>query len=665
MKTKTVVLNGKPDEGNLHVQFGEGNVALVKPRRGVRFCKWMSRTLALAVIILPFVAMADVSPMLASIKIRVPRIKVHSYEKRTGGQVSKSSEHLLVIALLVVTLGFVGALFVLSERKKETMKEVAQKALENKVRADLANSVSLCRCCGLPTDSYLEQPMNNQGAQDTYSVVKVRVPCCSTCKKVINAGFDRRMAVRAGIAGMVCGVMAMCAFAVMSTCSLLNAFGLSLAFGVGGAFVTLSLGWSVLSPVDRMLASFPPVAILIMKGFKLGEGSGRKACLLTRTLLIWTLFAASSAMAGDERELMPKVWIPDPPNSIRLATPPTDVFLGDNIWLDPNISEIVPMPDFSETIAAWKYDDGKTRAERSLLFAVRCPSGVKDRLMRLSDFQKKCIDISRSRSISRRKLMVGRQSKTADMSSKTFFVLDVQTAFATNAMSYHVMLASSNQTDDIELVSKRYLLVDGRYFHIGVREFVNGGLRNVLLRSSQHGRWLKEWEHKIRSCTREHRLVEFDGDMAKMDATIQGDVVAPRDDAKDGHIRVLYEPEGVAGVLLIVSFVICLFFVGWAIRDEEGRLLEVLPERGDSSVVECRFCAKMAEPGSVITVELTPKSANAERALDGAVRIVQIACCQSCKRNMLAEGVDIGSIVQIDEIRAAVSDGAVVSHVRG
>ena len=34
MKTKTAVLNGKPDAGNPHVRFDEGEVASTKPRRG-------------------------------------------------------------------------------------------------------------------------------------------------------------------------------------------------------------------------------------------------------------------------------------------------------------------------------------------------------------------------------------------------------------------------------------------------------------------------------------------------------------------------------------------------------------------------------------------------------------------------------------------------------
>ena len=34
MKTKTAVLNGKPDAGNPHVRFDEGEVASAKPRRG-------------------------------------------------------------------------------------------------------------------------------------------------------------------------------------------------------------------------------------------------------------------------------------------------------------------------------------------------------------------------------------------------------------------------------------------------------------------------------------------------------------------------------------------------------------------------------------------------------------------------------------------------------
>ena len=43
MKTKTAVLSGKPDAGNPHVRFDEGEVASAKPRRGSLLHKHMVR----------------------------------------------------------------------------------------------------------------------------------------------------------------------------------------------------------------------------------------------------------------------------------------------------------------------------------------------------------------------------------------------------------------------------------------------------------------------------------------------------------------------------------------------------------------------------------------------------------------------------------------------
>ena len=44
MKTKTAVLNGKPDAGNPHVRFDEGEVASAKPRRGsLLYIRWIIR----------------------------------------------------------------------------------------------------------------------------------------------------------------------------------------------------------------------------------------------------------------------------------------------------------------------------------------------------------------------------------------------------------------------------------------------------------------------------------------------------------------------------------------------------------------------------------------------------------------------------------------------
>ena len=47
MKTKTAVLNGKPDAGNPHVRFDEGEVASPKPRRRSLLYKGMTKALVL------------------------------------------------------------------------------------------------------------------------------------------------------------------------------------------------------------------------------------------------------------------------------------------------------------------------------------------------------------------------------------------------------------------------------------------------------------------------------------------------------------------------------------------------------------------------------------------------------------------------------------------
>ena len=60
MKTKTAVLNGKPDAGNPHVRFDEGEVALTKPRRGSLL--YAHRNLfALSLIVLVVVGVAGLS----------------------------------------------------------------------------------------------------------------------------------------------------------------------------------------------------------------------------------------------------------------------------------------------------------------------------------------------------------------------------------------------------------------------------------------------------------------------------------------------------------------------------------------------------------------------------------------------------------------------------
>lgn len=258
-------------------------------------------------------------------------------------------------------------------------------------------------------------------------------------------------------------------------------------------------------------------------------------------LTMMSVVAAESTYAGETFELIPKVWFTEPPGVKRMTDHPFEV-MGSNPWLEPskNAADFgMVMGTLFKTVADWDPHGGKSFNGSFPTFAVRVLNdNDADALLSQEQFLGKVREIARrSTSVNRAKFVKRTDRSARDEPKQTLSVLDRYIALTNDSFAVAVMLTSSNQQDRIELISKRYMNVDGRFFYLGIRDFVDGGVEKVESRAGEHAAWLQQWEQGIRQCTREQRLVEFGGDEAKMNAAIAREIVGWRQAKHEQELR--------------------------------------------------------------------------------------------------------------------------------
>ena len=259
-------------------------------------------------------------------------------------------------------------------------------------------------------------------------------------------------------------------------------------------------------------------------------------------MLVMMMVAVSAGACGGETfELIPKVWFTEPPGVKRMTEPPFEV-MGSNPWLEPskNAADFgMVMGTLFKTVADWDPHGGKSFNGSFPTFAVRVLNdNDADALLSQEQFLGKVREIARrSASVNRTKFVKRTDRSARDEPKQTLSVLEKYIALTKDSFAVAVMLTSSNQQDRIELISKRYLNVDGRFFYLGVRDFVDGGVEKVESRAGEHAAWLRQWEQGIRQLTREKRLKEFGGDETKMNAAIAQEIDGWRQAKREKELR--------------------------------------------------------------------------------------------------------------------------------
>lgn len=240
-------------------------------------------------------------------------------------------------------------------------------------------------------------------------------------------------------------------------------------------------------------------------------------CLVLGIVVSSVVFASSlkaesvvKIMSG-ERELLPKIWVPDPEGASRESAD-----IGD--WYDPPKNPALMTPGFMtmfKTAAVWNapelgdvvlriLDDDEVPLMNQLAFVRNVKRVVG---MRVPIFVNKA-----SRAEPKLTMLSGVGSITYD------------------AVSIHVKIDNANQFTgggDSELLSKRYLNVDGRFFYIAVRSRL-WRKKNVFACAKANENFLNAWERDIRRCTAEHRLAEHGGDAKAAENAIAQELLADK-----------------------------------------------------------------------------------------------------------------------------------------
>lgn len=265
-------------------------------------------------------------------------------------------------------------------------------------------------------------------------------------------------------------------------------------------------------------------------------------------LAMMLVIAAVSAYAGEPLELIPKVWFSEPAEMKRMAVEPLEMkdYIGGNPWLEPSrdIHDIFgSLGMMFKSVAVWRPREryaGDYRVYPTCTVRV-LDDKDKDALFSEQQFYTKVHDVvRRSTFVHRReweKLKNADCDAGKDKSKQWLVFIDKSIAMTNDAFAVSVMLASSNQQEHIELVSKRYLNVNGRFLYLGVRDFVDGGVEKVESRAGEHTAWLQQWEQDIRRCTHEKRLEEFSGDEAKMNVAIAQEIIGWRQAKQEQELR--------------------------------------------------------------------------------------------------------------------------------
>ena len=484
-------------------------------------------------------AICKMMPLLARI-----RVKLHT----VGGGGGEVDGDRLAIIFSVVAVGVLFTLIScgLVDRRGRKLKEIAAKSLVKSELAGWRHDSENCFRCGvhLSGSQHILQPLNNQGAARTYNVVELPIPCCSTCRVDVNRGFNSRMRIRSLVAGSASGVISIVAFACFSWLDFWQSLGLAVLFFLATFAVCWLMHLCLLSPRHALISSYPPIAHLLLNGFNLGRGSGNKIGVVALLFGLVSL-VSGSAFAGEPSELLPKVWVPEPSGVKRMADHASEAF-GSNPWLDPSkhFADFAGMlGQMFKTAADWDPKAGKSFNGSFPTFAVRVlDDRDKDSLFSQEQFLVKIRDVARaSTSVKRTKMVMRTPYSDGEREPKLeLSILEEYCALTNDSLAVAVMLASSNQQDHIELISKRYLNVDGRFLYLGIRDFVDGGIGEVKLRAKGHDNRLRDWEREVRECTRVRRLKEFDGDEKRMREAIELEIARtpPKPDEMEEFRRI-------------------------------------------------------------------------------------------------------------------------------
>lgn len=237
-------------------------------------------------------------------------------------------------------------------------------------------------------------------------------------------------------------------------------------------------------------------------------------CLVLGTVVSSVAFAGSlkaesalKAISG-ERELLPKIWVPDPDRSKRES----NSFGG---WYDPQRG-LMPTDEIFETAASWKLLDRIYPND----IAVRSFCEDNPHLIDGREF------FERVKRIMSSGVSVFVNKKHG---KPVFTCLDGVGNVSSNAISVHVKIDNYlhlTGMDGTGLLSKRYLNVDGRFFYIGIKGEVKK--REVHSRALQNEALLRAWEGEIRRCTWAHRLAEHGGDAESAADALQQELLEDR-----------------------------------------------------------------------------------------------------------------------------------------
>lgn len=229
------------------------------------------------------------------------------------------------------------------------------------------------------------------------------------------------------------------------------------------------------------------------------------------------------------RELLSKVWVTDPIWAAR------DVE-GEE-WYDPgncrnaNAAEFLMPPDrdgqIFKTAAAWKISSGGRDNHRT--FAFRVPVDDNKYLMEPGEFPE------RVKKILERDLnvFVNKNGPKPKLS-----LLEGVGKATGNSISLHIRLDNSEHIlgfeNSTQLISKRYMVVDGRFFYLGVKgrtikeSEADAIDRKVRERAERNEWYLDMWERDIRRATLAHRLSEHGGDVKAAGKAIDAEVAADK-----------------------------------------------------------------------------------------------------------------------------------------
>ena len=345
---------------------------------------------------------------------------------------------------------------------------------------------------------------------------------------------------------------------------------------------------------------------------------------LVVALASFSAFCADKASGGnakesppDAKELLPKVWVTRP----KVAS---DRSVDVEEWYDPidhmNIEPWKKSVDgdcqIFKTAAAWKKTSGIYSYHR--IFAFRFPVDDNKYLMEQDEFPEKVNKILKSDL----KMFVNKNGRKPE-----FTLLEGVGETTTNSISLHIRIDDSEHIrgfgNATQLISKRYVIVDGRFFYLGAKcpAIMKQDKGAVDVEVRRHAMlnelFLAMWEQDIRRATLAHRLSEHGGDLKAAEKAIAEEIAAEkarltkknletwdtlnaiarqnRFDAGSGRHKEKSESDNMG--LLLLAFFVMLFLV-WAlgkhIENVYGGDITVFYEKVDRCLLTNHSLREMA-----------------------------------------------------------------------